>query len=113
MNLTALAATIAVIVPVFAAAEDRLIVFSAPAWCGPCRDLERDVIGSKEWNALECEASVVDFDEDRALAKRRGVKSVPTAILLDSEGNEIARKVGYRGEPAKVWLAPFIREKRR
>jgi thioredoxin-like negative regulator of GroEL len=81
-----------------------VIVFTSPEWCKACQRLETNVLRSAEWAALPHAKRVVDFDESKLLARRHKVKSIPTAILLDSKGQEIGRKVGYNGESAAVWL---------
>ena len=59
-------------------------------WCGPCK-----VVGQNLKNAnlpIRIEDLDVEDNEDLVLGYR--VRSVPTTILIDNEGNEVQRWLG-------------------
>lgn len=59
-------------------------------WCGPCK-----VVGQNLKNAnlpIRIEDLDVEDNEDLVLGYR--VRSVPTTILIDNEGNEVKRWLG-------------------
>ena len=62
-------------------------------WCGPCKMLSPVVESIAE--AYEGRALVgkVNVDEEPELARRFGVMSIPTVVVL-KEGREFDRKVG-------------------
>jgi len=44
----------------------------------------------------------LDGDEQRALVKQYAVTAYPTMLLLDGDGKELRRAVGYRGVAAMI-----------
>ena len=74
-------------------------------WCQPCRMLSNSL---KEVDLEALGITVVEYDVDlmeRSALQRLGVRGVPTLILMDSEGNELARKTGALGaSELTVWL---------
>ena len=70
------------------------------SWCGPCRMLAPvmdDLAAQYEGKAV---VGKVNVDEERELAIRYGVMSIPTVIFY-KDGKEISRKVGVM--PDKVF----------
>lgn len=66
-------------------------------WCLPCKMLDgstyrhRDIVNESEhWVMVR-----IDVDENQELAARYRVESVPTIVLLSSDGKEKERKVGF------------------
>lgn len=83
-----------------AKASSKLVMIDFKAeWCGPCKMLDRttwkdeNVISSVKGRAV---AVKVDVDENRELASRYGIHSLPTVIFTDGDGNEVSRFIGYR-----------------
>lgn len=72
-------------------------------WCGPCKMLAPEF--EKLANSTENVNFVtVDIDNNRELATKKNVTSVPTLILY-KDGKEIARKSGFAPMPQlKKWL---------
>lgn len=75
----------------------RLLVDFETVWCGPCKLMDQwvytadDVVAA----ARNIVAVKVDGDASRDLVKRFKVRAYPTLILLDADGKEIRRHVGY------------------
>jgi thioredoxin 1 len=67
-----------------------IIYFSAP-WCGPCQQLgpKIDELISEGVNVKK-----VNIDYDTQLVKLYDIKSVPTLILTDLQGNKIKQMQG-------------------
>ena len=63
-------------------------------WCGPCRMIAPMVeeIAEEREDIL---VGKVDVDSEPELAKRFGIVSIPTLILV-KDGKETARVMGYR-----------------
>ena len=79
-----------------ALAEGKLMMVDFwAAWCGPCRMLAPmvdDLAAKYEGKAV---VGKVNVDEERELAIRYGVMSIPTVIFF-KDGKEIGRKVGVQ-----------------
>ena len=63
-------------------------------WCGPCRMIAPTVeeIASEREDIL---VGKVDVDTEPELAKKFGIVSIPTLVLV-KDGKEAARTMGYR-----------------
>lgn len=64
----------------------KIIYFTAP-WCGPCRTFGPIV----ESSGLPVQK--VNIDEDQNLAAQYGVRSVPTLLKVDQNGQEIGQRI--------------------
>ncbi len=75
-------------------------------WCGPCRAMEEEV-----WPNPQVVASAssyvpvkLDIDQHRAEAEKYNIEAVPTIVILDSQGKEKERAVGFQEAEALVAL---------
>lgn len=67
----------------------KLLKFSA-SWCGPCKVQAQKL---KE-HPVVVEIEEIDVDSDNELNSKFNIRSVPTMILVDDEGNELYRWTG-------------------
>jgi thioredoxin-related protein len=111
-----------------AKAEKKMVLidFTGSDWCPPCKSLHKNVLTSSDFTKFAKENLVLvelDFprskpqsDEVKAankeLSKKYGIRGYPTIIVLDAEGKEIFRKVGYGGTPAKDYVAELAKLKK-
>ncbi|BDU78182.1 protein-disulfide reductase DsbD family protein [Mesoterricola sediminis] len=78
-------------------------------WCAQCRELDEKTWPDPEVTAwIKANAVAVKVDADKVrpdLAKTYAIRSFPTVILMDAEGREIRRSLGFR-KPAEMlaWL---------
>lgn len=71
---------------------NKILLFKMST-CGPCKLL------SNLFNQLHIQKEEIVLDEDDnadTLADKYNVKSVPTVIVLNKEGEELGRFVGYK-----------------
>lgn len=68
-------------------------------WCFPCKKLERETFSHPSVNAVLKKYLVVKFNidkpEGRRLQNRFRVSRFPTTLMINSQGREIERVVGY------------------
>lgn len=69
----------------------ELIDFYAD-WCGPCQML-KPIMAEFEEAHPEITVRRVNIDEDRELAERYGISSIPCLVVV-KDGKEVAREVG-------------------
>ena len=67
---------------------NKLLVFSA-SWCGPCKAFKPTLL-ELDQDRLE----YIDIDQLPEIREDYEVRSVPTVILVDDDGEELVRLVG-------------------
>jgi thioredoxin 2 len=78
------------------------------AWCGPCRTMAPHfaaAVGMLQGRAL---LAKVDTDNNRVLAAKFAIQSIPTMVLL-KEGREVARQSGaLHSRQIVVWVEQYL-----
>jgi thiol:disulfide interchange protein len=67
-------------------------------WCGPCKRLEEETFSDERVRKVLTEKAVaiqIDVDDNQPLAGRYGVRSIPCMVVIDGEGKEVGRLVGF------------------
>lgn len=65
----------------------EILVFGAP-WCNKCKALEA-------WlDRVDVAFTKLDVDASPMLVTNYGIKSLPTTIVVDDDGEELQRKTG-------------------
>jgi thioredoxin 1 len=73
-----------------------MVLYFTAAWCGPCKTFKPVV---QEVNAeLGLGISFIDVDQQKEMAQRYGVSSVPT-IIVENGGNVLYRNSGVMSKP--------------
>ena len=85
----------------------KVIEFSA-SWCAPCRAFGNTfhrVSEMKEYKNIEFKEIDIEKDEDgEVLAEKYQVRSVPTTVLVDEDGEPIYKVMGNIPEKDLITL---------
>jgi len=73
-----------------------LVDFNAP-WCAPCRSQSPIIEKLADKFRGQATITAIDIDENREVALKLGIHSIPTLILF-KEGREIQRFIGLQSE---------------
>lgn len=87
-----------------------LLDFWAP-WCGPCRAIAPLVTQLATEFAGKVKVGKVNTDENRELAERFEIRSIPTLLLFCSGGQPAQRMLGSRSkESIKSWVEEILQK---
>jgi thioredoxin-like negative regulator of GroEL len=79
---------------------NKVLRFTA-IWCGPCKMLSESL--SRIETTVPIEA--IDIDKHPVLAAKYAVRSVPTMVMVDENGNAIKTLTGNQtAEVLRKWL---------
>jgi thiol:disulfide interchange protein DsbD len=93
-----------------AQAEHKVVLVDIYAeWCAQCKELDEKTwpeAGVKQWLAQNAVAIRIDTDARRKdLATKLQIRSYPTVLLLDAEGRELRRLLGFqKPDTMRAWL---------
>ena len=104
-----------------AAKEKKLVLidFSGSDWCGWCKKMDKEVFAQDKFVKEASRKFVlvmVDSPRDKSvlsalarkqngeLAKKYDVRGFPTVVIVDSDGNEVARHSGYKAGGPKNYM---------
>ncbi|WP_276876166.1 thioredoxin family protein, partial [Chryseobacterium joostei] len=94
--------------------EKKLVFIDAYAsWCGPCKMMEKNVFPQKSvkdyYNTNFINARFdMEKGEGRDIASKYGVRSYPTYLFLNGDGELVSRNTGYMEESLFVAMAQDI-----
>ena len=104
-----------------AKAEQKVVLldFTGSDWCGWCKRIDKEVFSTTEFKEYATKNLVlveVDFPRQKklspelkkandALQNRYKVEGFPTFVVLNGEGREIGRQVGYLEGGSKAFIA--------
>ncbi len=81
----------------------RIFVDFMATWCGPCKMLDADVLETERFKDLAKKKLVllrIDVDAQKSIASMYGIEAMPTQMILDKDGQVLAKTVGYGGADA-------------
>ena len=109
--------------------EKKLVLmdFTGSDWCGWCIKLNKEVFTTKEFSDYAKDNLVmveVDFprrkqlsdDQKKAnekLQSKYGAEGFPTIVVLNSEGKQVWKQVGYMQGGPKAWIAKLDEVKKK
>ncbi len=93
--------------------QKPILVYFTADWCPPCQQFKKDVLSQGDvQRRLSSGFVLVKIDlsqqggESGQIAQRLGVRSIPTFILYDANGNHIDTKAGGMDAPFfQQWLS--------
>lgn len=104
-----------------AKAEKKMVLmdFTGSDWCGWCIKFDKETLSTDkfaDYAKSHLELMVVDFPNkkpqssdlkaaNKALGKKYGVDGYPTFVVLDANGKEIGRQVGYAPGGPEAFIA--------
>lgn len=94
-----------------AKAEKKLVFLDAfAAWCGPCKMMEKNIFPlpavSEYYNANFINARFdMEKGEGQEIAMKYGVRSYPTFLFLNGDGEVVMKNYGYMGEKDFLTIA--------
>jgi thioredoxin 1 len=81
-------------------AMNKVLRFTA-TWCGPCKMLSESLSRIETTVPID----VIDVDEQPVLAAKYGIRSVPTLVMVDEDGNATKTLTGNQtAEVLRKWL---------
>jgi len=112
-----------------AKAEKKLVLmdFTGSDWCGWCIKLNKEVFSTKEFADYAKDNLVlveVDFPRRKelsseqkkandALQSKYKAEGFPTIVVLNSEGQQVWKQVGYMEGGPKAWIAKLDEAKKK
>ena len=72
----------------------KTLLFFSASWCGSCKAIKPIVEKEAPGKGFEIKYYDLDTDEGAFAADDYGVRSLPTLIVIDSDGSELKRAVG-------------------
>lgn len=94
--------------------ENKLVFIDAYAsWCGPCKMMEKNVFTKKPvgdfYNKNFVNARIdMEKGEGREVAQKFGVRSYPTYLFLNGDGELVSQNYGYMEESTFLTMAQDI-----
>jgi len=104
-----------------AKSEHKLVLmdFTGSDWCPPCKALHKTVFSSQDfadYAKTNLVLVLVDFPNakpqteelkkaNQALSDKFKVEGYPTVIVLDGNGNQLSKELGYEGTTPKEFIA--------
>ena len=73
-----------------------MVLYFSAAWCGPCKMFKPVV--QQVSSELEVGIVYVDVDQQRDMAMKYSISSVPT-IVVENDGNVVYRNSGVMSKP--------------
>ncbi len=94
--------------------ENKIVFIDAYAsWCGPCKMMEKNIFTQKAvgdyYNANFVNARIdMEKGEGREVAAKYGVRSYPTYLFLNGDGELVSQNFGYMEEASFISMAKEI-----
>lgn len=94
--------------------ENKIVFIDAYAvWCGPCKMMEKNVFNKKSvgdfFNKNFINARIdMEKGEGREIAQKFGVRSYPTYLFLNGDGELVSQNYGYMEEGMFLTMAQDI-----
>lgn len=79
----------------------KIFVDFMATWCGPCKKLAAEVFPTPEFKKLSKYFVFlqIDVDAQKDVAQKYGITAMPTQMILNAQGEQIGKTVGYADAP--------------
>ena len=100
--------------------EKKLVLldFTGSDWCPPCKALHKSVLSTKDFKDYAKKNLVlveVDFPQtkkqsdelkqhNRELSQKFQIEGYPTIIIVNAQGKQLSKEVGYQGDTPKSFI---------
>lgn len=68
----------------------KKILYFTAEWCGPCKMIKPQLLET----ANQIPITFIDIDANSQTAQKYNVRSIPCAVLIDVNGNEMGKLIG-------------------
>lgn len=96
-----------------AKAENKQVFIDfTTTWCAPCKQMEEAVFSKEEVGTYYNQYFVccrIDIDQEKEIARKYGIKSIPTVLYLNPNGKEVKRVLGAMGQARFLHTARVVR----
>lgn len=85
--------------------KKKIVVVFGADWCPYCVQLKQDAKGIKELEEyIVCFVDTTKKKENQEIINKFRPRSLPTSIIVDTEGKELSKHIGYKNSNYKSWL---------
>jgi len=85
--------------------KKHIFLFFTADWCSYCQKMKKETLEDKRWKEFAPKHYVTRYIKDtesELIRKYKITKGYPTYLILDNQGKELNRGVGFRSYPSFI-----------